>query len=106
IYALIANGTADTTLDANGFPINHDYGNAFAKVYASRGTLQVADYFNMSNTASESGGDVDLGSGGAMLLPHLSNGARGTFQLAVGAGKDGNLCVVDPTNRGKYHATS
>ncbi len=106
IYALIANGTADTTLDANGFPINHDYGNAFVKVSTSGGTLQVADYFNMSNTASESGGDVDLGSGGAMLLPDLSNGAGGTVQLAVGAGKDGNLYVVDRTNMGKYNAKS
>jgi hypothetical protein len=106
IYALIANGTADTTLDSNGFPINHDYGNAFVKVSTSGGTLQVADYFNMSNTATESGGDVDLGSGGAMLLPDLSNGASGTVQLAVGAGKDGNIYIVDRTNMGKYNATS
>ena len=55
IYALIANGTFDTTLDANGFPNKQDYGNAFVKVSTTGGTLKVADYFNMSNTASESG---------------------------------------------------
>ena len=32
IYALIANGTFDTTLDANGFPNQQDYGNGFVKV--------------------------------------------------------------------------
>jgi hypothetical protein len=106
IYALMANGTADTTLDANGFPINHDYGNAFVKVSTTGGSLQVADYFNMFNTATESGGDVDLGSGGAMVLPDSSYGTSGTLQLAVGAGKDGNIYVVNRTSMGKYSSTS
>ena len=106
IYALIANGTADTTLDVNGFPINHDYGNAFIKVSTTGGALQVADYFNMSNTVTESGGDVDLGSGGAMVLPDLAYGSAGTLQLAVGAGKDGNIYLVNRNNMGKYSATS
>jgi hypothetical protein len=106
IYALIANGTADTTLDANGFPINHDYGNAFVKVSTTGGSLQVADYFNMFNTVTESGGDVDLGSGGAMVLPDSNFGTGSTLQLAVGAGKDGNLYVVNRNNMGKYNSSS
>ena len=55
IYALIANGTFDTTLDANGFPNKQDYGNGFVKVSTTGGNLKVADYFNMSNTVNESG---------------------------------------------------
>ena len=106
IYALIANGTFDTTLDANGFPTSHDYGNAFVKVSTSGGALQVADYFNMSNTVSESGADQDLGSGGPLLLPSLSDGAGNTVLLAVGAGKDGNIYVVDRTNMGKFNSMS
>ncbi len=106
IYALIANGTFDTTLDANGFPTSHDYGNAFVKVSTSGGTLQVADYFNMDNTVSESGADEDLGSGAAMLLPSLSDGAGNTVLLAIGAGKDGNIYVVDRTNMGKFNSMS
>ncbi len=35
IYFLDGNGTFDTTLDANGFPINGDYGNAFIKLSTS-----------------------------------------------------------------------
>ena len=61
---------------------------------------------NMYNTVTESGGDVDLGSGGAMLLPDLKDGSGNTLQLAFGAGKDGSIYVVDRTNMGKYNATS
>jgi len=106
VYVLVANGTFDTMLDGNGFPSNDDYGNGFVKISTSGGDLQVADYFDMSNTVSESGADVDLGSGGPMLLPDLGDGAGNTLQLAVGAGKDGNIYVVDRTNMGKFMATS
>ena len=106
IYALIANGTFDTALDANGFPSQQDYGNAFVKVSTSGGALKLADYFNMSNTASESNGDVDLGSGGPMVLPDLSFGAASTLHLAVGAGKDRNIYVVNRDNMGKFNPSS
>ncbi len=76
------------------------------KISTASGTLQVADYFNMSNTVSESGGDVDLGSGGAMVLPDLNYGTAGTLNLAVGAGKDGNIYVVNRNNMGKCNANS
>ena len=106
IYALTANGTFDTTLDANGFPVNHDYGNGFMKISTSGGTLQVADYFTMLNTSSESGADTDLGSGGAMVLPDLANGSGGTVKLAVGAGKDNHIYVVNRDNMGKFSVSA
>jgi hypothetical protein len=106
IYALIANGTFETALDANGLPSQQDYGNAFVKVSTSAGALKLADYFNMSNTGSESNGDVDLGSGGPMVLPDLSFGAVTILHLAVGAGKDSNIYVVDRDNMGKFSPSS
>jgi hypothetical protein len=106
IYALIANGTFDTTLDANGFPNKQDYGNGFVKVSTAGGTLKVADYFNMLDTVSESGADADLGSGGAMVLPDLNYGTASTLNLAIGAGKDGNIYVVNRNNMGKFSSTS
>ncbi len=102
IYALMANGTFDTTLDSNGFPNKQDYGNAFVKMSTAGGTLKVADYFNMSTTVSESGADTDLGSGGPMVLPDSSYGTANTLNLAVGAGKDGNIYVVNRNNMGKF----
>ncbi|MBV9346034.1 MAG: pyrrolo-quinoline quinone [Gammaproteobacteria bacterium] len=101
IYLLSANGVFDTTLDANGFPNMGDYANAFVRLDTSSG-LRVADYFALYNTVVLSNNDVDLGSGGVMLLPDLTD-ANGTVrQLAVGAGKDGNIYVVERGNMGKF----
>jgi hypothetical protein len=105
IYALTANGTFDTSLNAGGFPGSGDFGNAFVKISNSGGKLQVVDYFTMSTTVAESGQDVDLGSGGIMILPSLNNGTGTTVQLAVGAGKDGNIYVANSTNLGKFHSS-
>jgi hypothetical protein len=106
IYALIANGTFDTALDVNGFPNKQDYGNGFVKVSTTAGNLKVADYFNMMNTVNESGKDADLGSGGPLVLPDLAYGTAGTLNLAVGAGKDGNIYVVNRNNMGKFSPTA
>ena len=104
IYFLTGNGTFDTTLDANGFPSQDNYGNAFVKLSTS-GTLSVADYFTMSNTIAESNADIDLGSGGAIVLPDLSDNGGQIHQLAVGAGKDSIIYVVDRNAMGKFHST-
>jgi hypothetical protein len=102
IYFLDANGTFDTTLDGNGFPVNGDYGNAIIKLSTSP-KLAVADYFNMYNTVEESDVDEDLGSGGAMVLPDLFDNNGQVHHLAVGAGKDFNIYVVDRDNMGKFN---
>ena len=103
IYFLVGNGTFDTTLTPKGFPNQGDYGNAFMKLSTAGGKLSVADYFTMSNTVDESNGDVDLGSGGAMLLPDMIDGTGKTRQLAVGAGKDSNIYLADRHNMGKFN---
>jgi hypothetical protein len=100
IYFADANGIFDPTLDANGFPSQGDYGNAFMKLSTTNG-LAVADYFEMDNDLAENDGDIDFGSGGTMLLPDLSDGSGHTMHLAVGAGKDTNLYVVNRDSMGK-----
>ena len=106
IYFLMANGTFDTTLTPAGFPASGDYGNAFMKVAPFPTGLSVTDYFTMENTVSESNGDVDLGSGGAMLLPDMVDANGVTRHLAVGAGKDANIYLVDRDNMGKFSPTA
>lgn len=103
IYFLDANGTFDTTLNANGFPANGDYGNAILKLSTKNGHLAVADYFNMYNTVNESNADEDLGSGGAMVVPNFKDSSGVLHRLAVGAGKDGNIYVVNRDNMGKFN---
>src|SRR3984957_16745354 len=105
IYLLDGNGTWDTTVSANGFPTKADFGNAFLKLSTSGG-LQVEDFFEPFNTVSESAGDTDLGSGGAMVLPDMIDKNGVTRHLAVGAGKDGNIYLVDRDNMGKWNSAN
>ncbi len=103
VYFLDANGQFDTTLNAQGFPNSGDYGNAFIKISTARGKLSVADYFTMYDTTSESDADVDLGSGGALLLPDMTDANGKVRHLAIGAGKDGNIYLVNRENMGKFN---
>jgi outer membrane protein assembly factor BamB len=104
IILLDANGVFDSTLNSSGFPIDGDYGNAFLHVTTSGG-LGVADYFEMHNESQENGSDTDLGSGGTLLVSQKDSTGK-IWQLAVGAGKDSNLYVVDRTNMGKFNSST
>lgn len=105
IYVLDGNGDFGTTLNASGFPANGNYGNAFLKVSTSTG-LAIADYFEMDNEVSENGSDTDLGSGGAMVVPDQTDGAGKAWHLAVGAGKDSNLYLVNRDSMGKFSSSN
>ncbi len=106
IYLLDGNGTFDTTLDANGFPSQGNFGNGFLKLSIQNGSLAVSDYFEMSNQQEENDNDRDLGSGGTILLPDLTDSSGKTWHLAVGAGKDSNLYLVNRDAMGKYNPSS
>ena len=106
IYFLDGNGTFDTTLTSQGFPINGDYGNAFIKLTNTAGTLNVSDYFNMHNTVQESNSDEDLGSGGLVVLPDMYDNNGVVHHLAAGSGKDSNIYVVNRDNMGKWNASN
>ena len=106
VYLLTANGVFETTLDTGGFPNAGDYGNSFLKLTLAGGTLAVSDYFTMYNEVTESAGDVDLGSGGILLLPDQTDSGGTVRHLAIGAGKDGNLYVVNRDSMGRFTAGS
>ena len=102
IYLLDANGSFDATVNAAGVQISGDYGNAFLKLGTTTG-LTVADYFEASNTIQESNADEDLGSGGALVLPDLTDANGTVHHLALGAGKDSIIYVVNRDSMGKYN---
>lgn len=103
LYLLTANGAFETAMDANGFPKNQDYGNSFLRISTAGGSLSVADYFTMYNEVAESSADQDLGSGGEMLLPDLTDSSNTVRHLVIGAGKDGNIYVVNRDSMGKFN---
>jgi len=106
IFFLDANGTFDSTVSANGFPASGDFGNSFMKVSTTGNVLAAADFFAAYDLQSESDADQDLGSGGAMLLPDQTDSGGVVHHLAVGAGKDTNIYVVNRDNMGKFNASS
>lgn len=105
IYFIIGNGEFGTSLDSNGFPVNKNCGNCFAKI-SSTAPLALKDYFTPSNTVAESAGDTDFGSGGPLLLPDVTDSNGQTRHLAVGAGKDSIIYVVDRDKMGKFNSSN
>jgi hypothetical protein len=105
IYLLDANGTFDMGFDSNGFPTMGDYGNGIIKLSTnSTGDLTVSDFFETYNTDDQTSNDIDLGSGGEILLPDMTDSSGKTRQLVVAAGKDQNIYLGDRTNLGKFNS--
>jgi len=100
LYGLTANGPFDEQ-SPSGFPKNGDYGDSFLKI--SSQNLDVVDYFAPYNQAQEAASDEDLGSGGTLVLPNMTTASGEIVHLAVGAGKDGNIYVVNRNRMGKIN---
>ena len=95
----LESGNGSFSANTNG----GDYGDSFVKLSVSN-QLAVADYFSPSNQASMALNDLDLGSGGPMLLPD-SAGSPAHRHLMVGAGKEGTIYLVDRDNMGHFSPT-
>ena len=98
VYVISGNGFGDTP------GTNSSFGNSFVRLSTSGG-LKVTDYFTPFNTASEDASDADFGSAGPLLLPDLTDTSSAVRHLAVGAGKDGNLYVLNRDSLGQFNAT-
>jgi hypothetical protein len=97
IYVMNGNGTFD--VNTGGV----DYGEGLQKLTLSGSSLDVADYFVPSNYLTLNASDLDLGSGGPLLLPDQ---AAPPTQMLVAAGKQGMVYLVDRTNLGQYNANA
>ena len=103
IFLSQANGVFDTTLNAGGFPDEGDYGNALLRL-STTGGLAVDDYWVMYNQSVENPHDSDLGSGGTVLVTEKDSTGK-IWDLAIGAGKDKNVYIVNRNDLGKYNST-
>jgi len=97
IYFSSGNGTFDAY---TGGP---DYGISLVKLLPSGNTLDPVDYFTPSNYASLNESDLDLGSGGPMILPAQPSPPT---ELIVAAGKEGAIYLADASSLGGYNSQS
>jgi outer membrane protein assembly factor BamB len=103
IYLLSANGTFDTTLNSKGFPTQEDFGNSFLKLSTRDRRLSIADYFTPFNVIAENNLDMDLGSGGAVVLPDMRDASGKTQHLVVASAKDRNIYLLNRAAMGKFN---
>src|SRR5271165_3865698 len=85
-----------------GFDGITDYSDSFLKL--STPGLTVADYFTPFNQNILDGGDLDVASGGLMLLPD-SAGTTTYPHILIGCGKNGAIYVVDRDNLGQFNSS-
>ena len=98
IYVETGNGPFDVQMDNRGFPSHSDYGNAVVKIKPGMfSPMLIVDYFAMMNTVDESDADLDLGSGGPLVVD-----VAGTAPLLIVVGKDTNMYVLNRNNMGKW----
>lgn len=77
-----------------------DYGDTVMKINLTGGDLDMVDYFTPYNQAFLDQNDLDLGSGGILLLP-LRPGPNPN--LGVVAGKEGTIYLMNQDNLGGYN---
>ena len=82
-------------------PPGRDYGDSILKLGLSNRKLSVLDFFTPSNQNELNAGDLDLGSGGPILLPDQAGPHR---RLLIAGGKGGGIYVIDRDQMGRFHS--
>jgi chitodextrinase len=94
IFFVTGNGTFD--VNTGGV----DYGDSFLKISP---VGVVLDYFTPHDEANMNANDLDLGSGGVILLPDQPGPHP---HLAITAGKNGTIYLIDRDNFGHFNASN
>jgi len=94
VYVSTANGTFDINTGGS------DYGDTVLKLSVNGSAFSVLDYFTPSNQARMKSADLDLGSGGVVLLPN--DGYTQSSNLAIAEGKTGTLYLLNTNDMGGY----
>jgi hypothetical protein len=90
--------TGNGTFDANTGGL--DYGDSMLRLNPASSGLSVLDYFTPYDQKTLADQDLDLGSGGVLLIPDPDG--SGTHEV-IGGGKEGTLYVVDPDGMGGFN---
>jgi len=96
--------TTGNTFGNNAPGTNNDYGNTFVRLSGSD-PLSLVDYFAPANALANDSTGTDFSSSGSLLLPDLVDSSNITRHLAVVAGEDGVIYVVNRDNMGQYNSS-
>jgi hypothetical protein len=96
VYLMTGNGTFGVRMG------QQNYGNSVVKLRLEESTLTVADFFTPCNFAFLNSNDLDLGSGGPLLL---ADHATDPPTRIVGGGKEGVLYVLSAADLGRHVAS-
>jgi hypothetical protein len=94
IYGISGNGLADG---------GRDYGDTFFRLTLGSGGLSVGDFFTPFDQKNLSAHDIDLGSGGPLLLPDQPGSHP---HLLTSAGKAGTIYLIDRDDMGGYNTAT
>src|SRR5271166_2718478 len=94
LIAISGNGTFDTASP------RVDYGDSFLRLTPGGGTLSVSSFFTPVNELFLNQEDLDLGSGGNLLLPDQPGPNP---HLVFGAGKQGTIYLVNRDSMGGFN---
>jgi hypothetical protein len=97
VFFSTANGIFDVNIGGA------DYGDSVIKMSLGSGGLTVSDYFTPFDQLNMGEHDLDLGSGGDVLLPDQPPPAAA--HLMVTNGKTGSIYLIDRDNMGKFDAS-
>ena len=90
--------TGNGTFDASSGGV--DYGESYLKLVPGSGSLTPGDYFTPSDWVSLNDADLDVGSGGSVILPDQPGQVP---HLLVGSGKDGEVFLIDRDQMGEFN---
>lgn len=97
LYAATGNG--DYRVTGNGT----DYGDSVLRLNWSSSGISVRDYFTPWDQQTLDQNDIDVGSGGVVLLPDQSAPHP---HLLIQVGKEGTIDLIDRDNMGRFHSGS
>jgi len=101
MFIATGNGTFDAVTP---YTTQMDYGDSVVHLDLTNGVITVADDFTPDNQSSLNSSDLDLASGGTLLLPDQSSG--GHTHLLVQMGKQGNLYLIDRDTMKGYSSST
>ena len=93
----LATGNGKFDADSGG----RDYGDSVLKLSLQKNNLLVTDFFTPFNQQELNSNDLDIGSGGPLLLPQQPGPHP---RLLLVGGKGGSLYLINRDHLGKYHS--